>query len=189
MTEVNPRQGTCQHQKTSSAAIQRMLVTLGRVVSDDQAAGGSAPTLAEKINRLFETVHPPERGPYSNAEVERALMQRGSGPTISANYLYLLRSGRKDNPTKRSLEALASFFGIAPAYFFDEDVLQPRSDLELLVALRSNADVRQLALRAFELDPEMCRWLVRIVEDMPRRQLRRRRGAPPALPSGMSDDP
>ncbi|MGH3803017.1 MAG: helix-turn-helix domain-containing protein, partial [Pseudonocardiaceae bacterium] len=122
-------------------------------MTEDQAASERAPTLAEKINRLFETVHPPERGPYSNAEVERALTQRKGGPTISANYLYQLRNGRKDNPTKRNLEALVSFFGVDPAYFFDDDAGRATfADLELLAALRSSADVRQLALRAFELD-------------------------------------
>lgn len=163
----------------------------------DGGAGDRPPSLAEKINRLFETVHPPERGPYSNAEVERALAQREGGPTISANYLYLLRSGRKDNPTKRNLEALANFFGVDPAYFFDEEVGRATfADLELLAALRSNAEVRQIALRAFELDPAMRRWLARTLEDMPRSQphsqSRRHRHSEPLSPSGTeppSDDP
>lgn len=156
-------------------------------MTEDQAADERAPTLAEKINRLFETVHPPDRGPYSNAEVEGALAQRKGGPTISATYLYQLRSGRKDNPTKRNLEALVSFFGVDPAYFFDDDIGWATSaDLELLAALRSNADVRQLALRAVELDPEMCSWLARTIQDMPRNQSRRRpqrrqHVTPPAL--------
>lgn len=167
-------------------------------MAEDQAAGEGAPTLAEKINRLFETVHPPERGPYSNAEVERALTQRKGGPTISANYLYQLRNGRKDNPTKRNLEALVSFFGVDPAYFFDEDLGRATfTDLELLAALRSSADVRQLALRAFELDPEMRSWLARTIQDMPRslsrrRPRRHRHAAPPTLSSETcppTDDP
>lgn len=163
-------------------------------MTDDPAAGDRALTLAEKINWLFETVHPPERGPYSNVEVERALAQRKGGPTISANYLYLLRSGRRDNPTKRNLEALARFFAVDPAYFFDEEAGRATfADLALLAALRSSADVLQLAVCAFELDPEMRSWLARTVQDMPRSQPRRhRRGAPPALASETgvaTDDP
>lgn len=162
------------------------------MIDDDQGAAGHL-TLAEKINRLFATVHPPDRGPYSNAEVEQALRARG-GATISANYLYLLRTGRKDNPTKRNLEALASFFGVDPAYFFDAEVGKATyADLELLAALRDNADVRQLALRAFDLSPEMRRWLVRTIEDMPSgepRPRRHRHAAPPTEPSetDSSDD-
>lgn len=193
MTSVNPCEGTRQHQKTSCTAIQHTPVThtgknSGRAVTEDQAAADErVPTLAEKINRLFETVHPPERGPYSNAEVEGALAQRKGGPKISATYLYQLRSGRKDNPTRRNLEALVSFFGVDPAYFFDDDAGRATfADLELLAALRGSADVRQLALRAIELEPEMCSWLARTVQDMPRNQSRRRprrRTAPPTLSS------
>lgn len=60
-------------------------------------------------------------------------------------------------------------------------------DLELLAALRSSAEVRQLALRAFEPAREMRRWLARTIQDMPRSQSRRRprrqqHAAPSTLP-------
>ena len=152
----------------------------------DEATPGHL-TLADKINRLFATVHPSGRGPYSNTEVEQALRARG-GATISANYLYLLRTGRKDNPTKRNLEALASFFGVDPAYFFDAELGKATyADLELLAALRDNADVRQLALRAFDLSPEMRSWLARTIEDMPTGEPRTRRHRHAAPPTGPSE--
>lgn len=34
-------------------------------------------TLAEKLNRLFGTVHPPGRGEYSYEEVAAAIRERG----------------------------------------------------------------------------------------------------------------
>ncbi|MGH3871971.1 MAG: XRE family transcriptional regulator [Pseudonocardiaceae bacterium] len=124
---------------------------------------------------MSRTVHPPERGPYSNAEVERALAQHQGGPRISANYLYQLRSGLKDNPTKRNREALVRFFGVDPAYFFDDGSGRATfADLELLAALRNSIEVRQLALCALELDPAMRRWLAQAIQEMPSGRSRRR---------------
>jgi transcriptional regulator with XRE-family HTH domain len=109
-------------------------------------------TLAEKLNHLFATAHPAGRGPYSNEEVAAAIPEQG-GPTISGTYIWLLRKGQRDNPTKKHLEALASFFGVPAAYFFDDEVAtQIAPQLDLLVALR-DASVRDIALRAAKLSP------------------------------------
>jgi transcriptional regulator with XRE-family HTH domain len=97
-------------------------------------------------------VHPAGRGPYSNEEVAAAIEERG-GPTISGTYIWLLRKGRRDNPTKKHLEALASFFGVPPAYFFDDETAtQLAAQLRLLAALRDSS-VRDIALRAAEISP------------------------------------
>src|SRR6266550_4439777 len=106
-----------------------------------------ATTLAAKIDRLFAAVHPRGRGEYTHEEVAEAIRQRG-GPTISATYLWQLRKGLRDNPTKKHLEALASFFGVSPAYFFDDEATaRIDAELDILAALR-DAPVRQIALRA-----------------------------------------
>jgi transcriptional regulator with XRE-family HTH domain len=103
-------------------------------------------TLAEKLDHLFAVVHP-RRGEYSYEEVATAIRDRG-GPTISATYLWQLRKGLRDNPTKKHLEALAGFFGVSPAYFFDDEAAQ-RIDAELaLLATLRDAGVRHVALRA-----------------------------------------
>ncbi len=109
-------------------------------------------TLADKLDHLFRSVHPRGRGEYTYAEVAKAIEDRG-GPTVSATYIWQLRKGRRDNPTKRHLEALADFFGVSPAYFFD-DAEAERTDaqLALLTALR-DAGARQIAARAAGLSP------------------------------------
>jgi transcriptional regulator with XRE-family HTH domain len=138
-------------------------------------------TLAEKINRLFETIHPPDRGPWSNQEVERWLAERaaedGDGLTISANYLLLLRNGQRDNPTMRNVQAMAKFFQVDPGYFLrdDTDTEQTYTDLQLLGAIRDNEHVKSIALRAFDLDPEMREWLAHTVNGLPRGRSRRQR--------------
>ena len=110
------------------------------------------PTLAEKLTRLFETLRDPDRRRYSDEQVAAAITESG-GPSISANYIYLLRTGRRDNPTKRHLEALAAFFQVGPAYFFDDELsAQIDDELEVLAALRDSG-VRAVALRAAELGP------------------------------------
>jgi HAD superfamily hydrolase (TIGR01509 family) len=69
-----------------------------------------SPTLAEKLARLFSTVRPGGRAKYSAQEAAEAIRARG-GSTISTTYIWQLRKGLRDNPTKKHLEALADFFG------------------------------------------------------------------------------
>lgn len=76
--------------------------------------------LARKINHLFETVRRSDGKPYSNEEVAEAITELGEA-TISGTYLWYLRRGDRDNPTKKHLEILARFFDVSPAYFFDDD--------------------------------------------------------------------
>lgn len=70
-------------------------------------------TLASKLDYLFETVRPRGRTAYTHEEVATEIAKRG-GPTVSASYIWSLRTGKKDNPTMRHLEALADFFGVPP---------------------------------------------------------------------------
>lgn len=108
----------------------------------------SETTLAGKLDRLFRTVHPADRGEYTYEEVATAIRDRGV--MISHTYVWQLRKGLRDNPTKRHLEALAEFFGVNAAYFLDDDPATAQrieEQLELLAALRDSA-VRSVALRA-----------------------------------------
>lgn len=112
------------------------------------------PDLAGKIDLLFRTVHPPGRSPYSLQEATEGI-ELLTGEKVSHNTLWKLRTGKSNNPTKRVLEGLAAFFGVNPAYFFDENVGdEVRSQIEILATLR-DVGVRGAKLRAFfELSPE-----------------------------------
>lgn len=119
--------------------------------------------LADKISRLFRIVHPADRPEYSTEEVARLIAQRG-GPTISGTYIWQLKKGVKDNPTKRHLEALASFFGVDASYFFDEE--QGRrigAELELVAAMRESG-VHSMALRAAGLSPRSIDAIRNMIE-------------------------
>ena len=50
-------------------------------------------TFSARLNRLFDTVYPPGRGPHTSAEVIAAL--KAEGITMSAPYLSQLRSGNQ----------------------------------------------------------------------------------------------
>ncbi len=92
-------------------------------------------SFAERLNRLFDSVYPPGRRPYSSAEVVAGV--RAFGATMSAPYLSQLRSGNRDNPSSATTEALAKFFGIAPAYFADDEYAdQLDEELSALAELR-----------------------------------------------------
>lgn len=120
----------------------------GATKSDDHRG------LAEKIDLLFKTVYPADRGPYSLQEVADGI-ERITGEKVSHNTLWKLRTGKSDNPTKRVLEGLAAFFGVNPAYFFQENLSEDiRNQIELLAMLRDTG-IRGAQLRTFfELSAE-----------------------------------
>lgn len=131
------------------------------VVTDDRA------TLAVLIDRLLETVHPAGRGPYTYEEVADGIRAAG-GPTISAQYLNQLHRGRRDNPTKQHLEALAAFFGVPVAYFFDEQQAELVDEEIALLKVIRDAEVKDLALRTLELGPEARRSVAAVIEELGR---------------------
>ncbi|MFD5466005.1 XRE family transcriptional regulator [Kitasatospora sp. NPDC127059] len=140
----------------------------------DGPAGAGASGLAARIEALFHTVRRPDREQYTNEEVARACRE-ATGESFSTTYLWQLRTGRRDNPTKRHLEALAQFFQVPPAYFFDErQGAEIAKELALLGALR-DAGVRSLALRVVGLSPEGLDTVSELVDVIARRDAARKR--------------
>jgi transcriptional regulator with XRE-family HTH domain len=74
---------------------------------------------------------------------------------VSGTYLWLLRTGQRDNPTMKHLIAIARFFGVPPTYFFPDDAMrQDAVPAELAAALSDDtapgateAGVRASSLR------------------------------------------
>ena len=126
-------------------------------------------TLAHKIDRLFDVFRRENGEQYSHEDVAAACRE-SSGKTFSATYLWELRTGRRDNPTKRHLEALAAFFQVPVAYFFDEKIgAEIDAELKFLAALR-NAGVRNLALRALDLSPGGLATITEMLEVVANRE-------------------
>ncbi|MBM0201959.1 hypothetical protein JNW90_01660 [Micromonospora sp. STR1s_5] len=66
---------------------------------------------------MYARKHPDDRGPYTDAEVARALAAKGH--RISEETLRRLRTAEHSNPTASTLTALAEFFGVNPGHFLD----------------------------------------------------------------------
>jgi len=138
-------------------------------------------TFADRLNHLFAVVTKADGRAYSNEEVAAAIL-RDQGVTISASYLWYLRTGQRDNPTVRHLNALASFFGVPPAYFVD-DTARKRGEAELAVAAAMrDAGVRTVALRANGLSAASLETIREVID-----RVRQLEGLPPTGGSASGD--
>jgi transcriptional regulator with XRE-family HTH domain len=119
---------------------------------------------AQRLDHLFRTVHPKDRGPYTPGEVAEAINAAAGDRVVSATYLWLLRTGQRDNPTLRHLLALARFFGVSPVYFLPDDGKQERELPTEVVAALTDDKVRDLALRAAGLSDRSLRAITNMVD-------------------------
>ena len=134
------------------------------VIDVPRASGPTGKPLADRLDHLFRTRHPKDRGPFTPAEVATSINQAAGQRVISSTYVWQLRTGRRDNPTQRHLSALASFFGISPMYFFsDAETDQGTVSPELIAALQDD-DLRDLALRADGLSERSLRAIKEMIE-------------------------
>jgi transcriptional regulator with XRE-family HTH domain len=123
-------------------------------------------TFSARLNRLFDTVYPPGRGPHTSAEVIAAL--KSEGITMSAPYLSQLRSGNRTNPSSATMAALANFFRIKPAYFTDDDYYEKLDkELSWLCTMRDE-NVRRIAVRSLGLSAQAQQNLVDRVDELRR---------------------
>jgi transcriptional regulator with XRE-family HTH domain len=105
-------------------------------------------TFAKRLEHLFATIHPANRGQYTNREVADEINQAAGRQVLSHTYLWQLRSGKRDKPSHDRVVAIAEFFGVSPAYFSDDDIAS-RTDAQLQeIAILRDRGVRGLALRA-----------------------------------------
>jgi transcriptional regulator with XRE-family HTH domain len=125
-------------------------------------------TFAARLNRLFDTVYPPGRGPHTSAEVIAAL--KAEGITMSAPYLSQLRSGNRTNPSSATMAALANFFRIKPAYFTDDEYYE-KLDRELSwIATTRDDGVRRIAQAASELPAPARQEIAQRIDELRRTQ-------------------
>ena len=121
-------------------------------------------SFAQRLNKLFETVHPPGRRAHTNAEVAAACV--ASGYLISKPYLQELRSGQRTNPSDEAVAGLARFFKVKPDYFFN-DIYAAKidHDLEHLSQLQGYG-LRRLSSRVFDLSEESQNLLTSMAEKL-----------------------
>ena len=116
---------------------------------DPTAAHPTCPgPFAERLDHLLRTIYPSDRGPYTPAEVAEAINGEAGERVISGTYLWLLRTGQRDNPAMKHIIAIARFFNVPPTYFFPDGSMQQGAAPAEVVAALSDDNVREMALRA-----------------------------------------
>lgn len=78
----------------------------------------------DRLQHLINTVHPPRRGPWTDAELAAETQQRDT--PLSADDVQALRTGTTPMD-EMEMTQLADMFGVAPAYFTDPEVAAERS--------------------------------------------------------------
>jgi transcriptional regulator with XRE-family HTH domain len=131
------------------------------------------PTFAVRLDNLFKMVRPHGRR-WTNAEVAAELKKAAPSLKVGAVYLSQLRAGKRTNPSHELLAALANFFGVSVAYFFDEQLAETvLTELSAVEAMRQ-AGVRAVAMRAAGMKEDNLKAITAIMD-----QYRQLQGLPP----------
>ncbi|ASR39940.1 hypothetical protein BAY61_32170 (plasmid) [Prauserella marina] len=133
---------------------------------------GRPSSFAEKFQYVIDRMHPPDRAPYSDLELHKAL-------GVSRQYIYYLRTGKRGQPSGTFLERLTDYFGL-PAEFFTDDEVYARvaPQLEQLV---EEAEIERIAQRVWTLSPSDRKAVSNLMDTMqdyhqrPRDQRKRRK--------------
>ncbi|MCX4747846.1 helix-turn-helix domain-containing protein [Kitasatospora sp. NBC_01287] len=163
-------------------------------MSKPEQAQDSRRTIAQKLDHLFQQIHPAGRGPFSYHEVAHAIREQAgpTGPTVSHGTLQQIRTGAKTNPTVKTLEAIAAFFGVPAAYFLDDTVAErvdarvrelkagalppaaagaraaavPAGPADELADVLADSNIRAVAFRLAGLSPRALKGLRAIVDQV-----------------------
>lgn len=155
----------------------------------DERTPGNARTIAQRLDHLIGTIHPPDRGPLSYMEIADGIRHKAGadGPTVSHATIQKIRKGEITDPKVSTLTVIAGFFGVPVTYFFDETVAK-RVDAKLakvkerveltraqreLVEILGDGDVRDVAVRMNGLSAGSLRAIRGVID-----QARRLEGLP-----------
>jgi transcriptional regulator with XRE-family HTH domain len=137
--------------------------------------GGSVSTeqnqvtdFAERLRRLIDTVHPPERGPYSYREIAKAVT--ALGVPITSSSVYQLATGERSEPKLKHVQGFATFFGVPIDYFLDETVARRLDEQISSVAIWRDPEAQEIALRALKLGPAYRAAVSGVLEAFERQQ-------------------
>ncbi|WP_217570649.1 XRE family transcriptional regulator [Streptomyces sp. GbtcB7] len=137
----------------------------GRVSADEGAV------FRERLNWLFEHVHPPRRGVYSNKEVAARIA--GFGGSLSDSYISLLRTGKRVNPSTETKAWLARAFGF-PRDFFDDDDLAIEAMHQFAAVKSKQAGIESVLYRMIGLSEDGFAQVLKEVD-----RVRELEGLPP----------
>ncbi|WP_405018122.1 helix-turn-helix domain-containing protein [Kitasatospora sp. NBC_00070] len=131
-------------------------------MSEDETTEGGV--IALRLTHLFDTIHPAGRAPYSNPEVAKAINDAAGEQILSSTYLWQLKTGKRTDPTHSRLKAIADFFGVEVAYFYEDDAARRTDEQLSLAAALSNPLIRQMALSADGLSDGTLRAIEAMIQ-------------------------
>lgn len=146
------------------------------MIMDDlsgRASVDESTVFRERLNWLFQHVHPPKRGPYSNKEVAAKIA--GFGGSLSDSYISLLRTGKRVNPSDDARKWLARSFGFPEKFFDDEEVAAAALQQFAVVKSVKQAGIESVFYRMIGLSPDSIAAVLKEVD-----RVRELEGLPPA---------
>jgi hypothetical protein len=136
-------------------------------------------SLGEKIEWLIRHRWPDGAPPpATNADVAAAI-EAATGEELSSTGIWKLRTGRGDNPTLKTMTALAAFFAVPIGFFGSDEDAEIIADGAAAAALLRGGGVSREALRAFaDLSAPGRRVVEDLIGSMTRMERERIEGAP-----------
>ena len=129
-------------------------------------SGATRRTFAERLRTLVDTVHPPGRGRFTQAEIAAGV--RDLGGDLSQQYLSLLLRGAHE-PSDRVVRHLAEFFGVTEDYFVDDEEYRRTNDYIAVLRQGSDSELLAVSARAVDLPADAIERISRAVEEERRR--------------------
>jgi transcriptional regulator with XRE-family HTH domain len=99
---------------------------------------------ARRLEELFRTVPGPNGRAYSAKAIAARSTERGF--RLGESYLSQLRSGKAKSPSFRTVEGIASAFGVDVHYFLEDRAAQRTRDQIDMLRLQADEDVQRTAL-------------------------------------------
>lgn len=123
-------------------------------------------TFTERLRTLVDTVHPPGRGRFTQAEISEGVRELGGD--LSQQYLSQLLRGVHE-PSDRIVRHLAAFFGVSMDYFVDDEEYERTNDYISLLRRVGDSEVLAVSARAVDLPAEAIERISAAVEEERRR--------------------
>ncbi|MGW0022161.1 helix-turn-helix domain-containing protein [Rhodococcus sp. NPDC003382] len=105
-------------------------------------------SFADRLRHLFDTVHPPNRGPYTQTEVVDML--RFSGSKMTTGYMSQLLNGKRTSPGVDVVRDICRVFCVPMDYFSDEETYEEvKASIAWIQNMRDSKD-QQVAARTYD---------------------------------------
>ena len=126
------------------------------------------PLAARKLDHLFKTVTKPDGSEYSYREVEASIKDMAQADpsltTLTAGYIWKIRSGHIQSPGVNALKSLGRFFGVDLEYFDEQTPDEVPKVVILARSLSRDEQASEIALKATALSDDEKEMVLTMME-------------------------